>query len=104
MSHQITFIVYRPNSVDKGEMQVFDSLDSGLSVSCFTSFQTKEALEALTQVFLDDLELRRFAKWIKPVSVMPLINGAMMTDERMLDAHSLIMQAQISAKAKHDAI
>lgn len=105
MSYLITFVVYRPNSADGCGDVVFDSLDSGLSIISFSSFQTGDALTALTKLFLDDLNLREYAKWIAPLEITVLIDGrALISDNRMFDANSLITQAQEAAKAQHEPL
>lgn len=101
MAHCITFVIYRPNSVDGRGDAIFDSMDSDLSILTFSSLETNLALAALKSVFFEDLQRREHAAWVSPVEVTVLIDGAWPYDDRLIDATAIVSQARAAA---NDAI
>lgn len=101
MAHRITFVIYRPNSVDGCGDAIFDSVDSDLSILTFSSLETSLALNVMKSVFVEDLQRRKHAAWIKPIEVTVLIDGAWPYDDRLIDATAIVSQARAAA---NDAI
>jgi hypothetical protein len=107
LSHRITFIAYRPNSADVSLGTLFDSLDSGLTVRDFGSFETDQARKFLFDLFLDDIKLRQNASWIKGLHVISLIDGRPLevsNQDQRCDVESLVSQAFHAAQEQFDHV
>lgn len=100
MSRRITFIVYRPNSMDMANAHLYDSIDSTIEIMEFTDFARHLVHEYLVRVFTEDRRTRENAKWIKPVQVTSLVNGQQLESvdiDTAIDVLHMIANAQEEA-------
>lgn len=102
VSHRITFIVYRPNSMDVSMAALYDSVESSIQVMEFTEFARNAAHDFLVRIFSEDKARRENAKWIKPVEIIALVNGSHLENvsvDTAVDVEAVISSARRAAEA-----
>ena len=101
VSHRITFIVYLPNSMDMSMAALDDSVESDIQIMEFSEFAKQAALDYLVRIFREDLARRQNANWVKPVQIIPLVDGQHLDNvpiDTAVDVNALVSHARLIAQ------